>query len=140
MGKEQIRTCQKNKKLEDLHWKTQQWKTRFQIMDDELTLAERLLDSQLFQPKTRNLFERLQEYKIRIQKIKNTKKTLLIDISIHENNLGCLLDCTDIKYELSFYRKHDKLQAKIDSCLENFQKLKLEIFNYTGGILNLNDF
>ena len=140
MEKEHIIASQKNEKVKELHWKTQQWKAHFQNMDDELTLAERLLDSQIFQPKTRNLFERLQEYKIRIQKIKNTKKTLLSDISNHENNLGCLLDCTDIECELSFYRKHDKLQAKVDSCLENFQKLKLEIFNYTGGILNLNDF
>ena len=51
-----------------------------------------------------------------------------------------MLEYTDNEFELSFYRKLDKLQTKIDSCLENFQKLKSEIFNYTGGILNLNDY
>jgi hypothetical protein len=136
MEKEHIRTSQKNKRVKELHWKTQQWKTHFQIMDDELILAERLLDNQIFRPKTRNIFERIQEYKIRIKKIKNTKKALLSDISIHENNLGGMLDCTDNECKLIFYRNHDKLRTKVDSCIENFQKLKLEIFNYTDGILH----
>ncbi|SKB26011.1 hypothetical protein [Maribacter arcticus] len=69
MEKEHIRTNQKNKKVKELHWKTQQWKFHFQSMDDELILADRLLDNQIFRPKTRNLFERKQEYKIRIKKI-----------------------------------------------------------------------
>ncbi|WP_339651906.1 hypothetical protein [uncultured Maribacter sp.] len=137
MEKEQISTSQKNNCVEELHWKTQQWKSHFQIMDDELILAERLLDSQIFRPKTRNLFERIQEYKKRIKKIKDTKKGLLIDISIHENNLGGMLEYTDNEFELSFYRNHDKLQNEVDSCFKTFQKLKLEIFNYTGGFLDI---
>jgi len=108
-------------------------------MDDELILSKRLLDNQIFLPKTQNIFERIQEYKIRIKKIKNTKKALLSDISIYENNLGGMLDCTNNKCELSFYRNDDKLQAKVDSCFENFQKLKSEIFNYTGSTLNVNN-
>ena len=135
MEEEHLRTNQKSKKIKELHWKTQQWKTHFQSIEDELILAERLLDSQIFRPKTRNLFERIQEYKIRIEKIKNTKEKLRSDISIQENNLGSMLDCTDNECELSFYRYHDKLQTKVDSYFENFQKLKLEILNYTGEII-----
>jgi len=139
MEKEHIRTSQKNKRVKELHWKTQQWKSHFQSMDDELILSKRLLDNQIFLPKTQNIFERIQEYKIRIKKIKNTKKALLSDISIYENNLGGMLDCTNNECELSFYRNDDKLQAKVDSCFENFQKLKSEIFNYTGSTLNVNN-
>ena len=139
MEKEHIRTSQKNKKVKELHWKTQQWKTHFQSMDDELILAERLLDTQIFQPKTRNLFERIQEYKIRIKNIKNTKIALLTDISIHENNLGSMLDCTDNECEFTLYLNHEKLRTKVDICFENFQKLKFEIFNFSGGVLNVHN-
>ncbi len=47
-----------------------------------------------------------------------------------------MLDSTDNECKLIFYRNHDKLRTKVDSCIKNFQKLKLEIFNYTGSILH----
>lgn len=123
------------KKVEELHWEIQQWKSHFQFLDDELLFIKRLLDGYVFQPNTPNLFERLQDYKTRIKQIETTKKSVRERISQHENTLGGMLECTDTACDLTYYRKHDKLQIKIDSCLSQFQELKSEIFNYAGGIL-----
>lgn len=134
MEKEQIITGQE-KKVEELHWEIQQWKSHFQFLDDELTFIARLLGSYVFQPNTPNLFERLQDYNTRIKKVGTTKKEVRDHISKHENTLGGMLECTDSACDLSYYRKHDKLQIKVDTCLSEFQELKSEIFNYAGGIL-----
>lgn len=134
MEKEQPKIGQE-KKVEELHWEIQQWKSHFQFLDDELTFIERLLGSYVFQPNTPNLFERLQEYKIKIQKLETTKKKVRDYISAHENTLGGMLECMDSACDLAFYRKHDKLQLKVDDCFTEFQELKSKIFNYAGGIL-----
>ena len=128
MEKIQTNTGQE-KKVEELHWEIQRWKSHFQFMDDELIFIARLLDSYIFEPNTPNLFERLQNYKMRI------KKKVRDYISQHENTLGGMLECTDSACDLGYYRKHDKLQAKVDRCFADFQELKSEIFNYAGGVL-----
>jgi hypothetical protein len=134
MQKEHISKGQE-KKVEELHWEIQRWKSNFQFMDDELLFIGRLMDSYIFEPNTPNLFERLQNYKTRIKKIDALKKKVRDEISKHENTLGGMLECTDSACDLSYYRKHDKLQSQVDACFEDFQKLKSEIFNYAGGIL-----
>ncbi|WP_281541250.1 hypothetical protein [Maribacter aestuarii] len=134
MEKEHISTGQE-KKVEELHWEIQRWKSNFQFMDDELLFIGRLMDSYIFEPNTPNLFERLQNYKTRIKKIDTSKKKVRDEISKHENTLGGMLECTDSACDLTYYRKHDKLQSQVDACFEDFRKLKSEIFNYAGGIL-----
>ena len=123
------------KKVEELHWEIQQWKSNFQFMDDEMTFIISLLDSYAFQPNTPNLFERLQNYKTSIERITTVKKEVRNYISTHENNLGGMLECTDTSCDLGYYRKHDKLKAEVTDCLERFKNLKFEIFNYAGSIL-----
>lgn len=123
------------KKVEELHWEIQEWKSHFQFLDDELIFIERLLSNYIFQPNTPLLFERLLEYKLRIQKIETTKKKVRNHISTHENTLGGMLECMDSACDLAYYRRHDKLQIKVDDCFAEFQELKSKIFNYAGGIL-----
>lgn len=123
------------KKVEELHWEIQQWKSHFQFLDDELLFITRLMDRYVFQPNTPNLFERLQGYKTRVKQIETTKKDVRERILQHENTLGGMLECTDSACDLTYYNKHEKLQFKIDGCVSQFQELKAEIFNYAGGIL-----
>jgi hypothetical protein len=64
-----------------------------------------------------------------------SKQEIRQRISIHESNLGGMLECTNATCDLAYYLKHDKLQTEVERCLESFQELKSEIFNYAGGIL-----
>jgi hypothetical protein len=134
MEKEKIGAVQE-KKVEQLHWEIQQWKSRLQFMDDEILFTNRLLDSYAFQPNTRNLFERLQDFKARLKSVRVNRNELKNRISKHENTLGGMLECTDSACDMGYYLKHDKIQTETDESLSDFQKLKSEIFNYAGGIL-----
>ncbi len=134
MEKQQLASNQK-RKIEELHWEIQQWKSSFMLIDDEILFIRRLLDSYIFQPNTPNLFERLQDYKTGLKKLQLTKAAVREHISKHENDLGGMLECKNCACDLSYYRKHDKLQIRVDDCVVKFQKLKSEIFNYAGSIL-----
>lgn len=134
MKKKEINPDQK-KKLEDLHWQIQQWKSNLQFMEDEILFINRLLSSYAFQPNTPNLFERIEDFKSRIKKISIVKQEINIRITKHENILGGILECADAECDLTYYQKQDKLQTEVDFCLDHFRQLKSEIFNYAGGIL-----
>jgi chaperonin cofactor prefoldin len=134
MKKQKVITGQE-KKVEELHWEIQKWKSHFQFLDDEIAFIAGLLNKYVFQPNTPNLFERLQDYQKRIKNVETTKKEIRNQISKHENTLGGMLECTDSACDLTYYRKHERLKTKVDTCITEFQELKSEIFNYAGGIL-----
>jgi len=134
MEQEKLTSSQK-KKVEELHWEMQNWKSNFQFMDNEIMFIIHLLDPYAFQPNTPNLFERLQNYKTNIERITAVKEEVRKNISIHENTMSGMLGCSDTDYDLEYYRKHDKLKAEVVDCLGNFKNLKFEIFNYAGLIL-----
>ena len=104
-------------------------------MADEITFIDHLLNSYAFEPNTYNLFERLQDYLERLKKVKIKKLKVIQKISKHESHLGGLLECNDDTCDLGFYQKHDSLKAEVADCMEDFQNLKAEIFNYASGIL-----
>jgi len=124
----------KDKQVAQLHWKIQQWKLRFQLMDEEINFINRLLDSNAFKPNTPNLFERIMDYKNRVEKISSKSVALRTQISSHENTLGGMSDKTENSSDINTNKKNDQLQVEVDACLGDFQNLKSEIFNYTGSI------
>ena len=124
----------KEEQVAQLHWKIQQWKLRFQLMDEEINFINRLLDSNAFKPNTPNLFERIMDYKNRVEKINSKSIALRTQISSHENTLGGMSEKVESPSALNTYKQNDHLQVEVDACLGDFQNLKSEIFNYTGSI------
>lgn len=123
------------KKVNELLWDVRHWKSTLQFMQDEMLFIDRLLNSYVFEPNTPNLFERLQDYQQRLKTTKERKAKVVQLISRHKNRLGGMLECKDEACDLGFYKRHEVLQAEVVSCVEDFQDLKAEIFNYAGGIL-----
>jgi len=117
------------------HLDSQKWKSSFFLINDELVFIEHLLHSYVFEPNTPNLFERLQDYLERLKVIKSYKTKIQELIVIHENKLGGTLECKDGKFDEEIHAEHEKLKAKVADCIQQFQILKTEIFNYAGGIL-----
>ncbi|WP_411030514.1 hypothetical protein [Spongiimicrobium sp. 3-5] len=122
-------------KSQELHMELQQWKSHLCLIDDEITFIDRLLNSYVFEPNTPNLFERLQEYQQRLTATKGKKAKVGGLLAKHQNDLGGILECSDNGCNLWYQKKHETLKTKVKKCLDDFQGLKSEIFNYAGGIL-----
>lgn len=122
-------------KIEELHWDSQQWKSHLHLMQDELMFIERLLNSYIFEPNTPNLFERLRDYQSRLVNAKANRDCVQKMIAQHERNLGGMMECTNTTCDRTYYQKHEKIKAETVYCMETFQDLKTEVFNYAGGIL-----
>ncbi len=126
------------KKAEKLHWESLKWKSHFLLIEDELLFITRLLNSYVFEPNTPNLFERLMDYKSRINKIEQRKDVIKASLVVHESKLGGLMECLGKSCDKAYQKEHKAIEAEVMRCIEDFQNLKLEIFNYAGGILRKN--
>lgn len=124
-----------SRKVEALHLELQGWISNLHFIEDEILFIEHLLDSYVFQPNTQNLFERLQDYRRRIEQLKGSKEKLQKLFFQHENKLGGMIECADEYCDLPYWRKHDALKANVVDFTTSFRELKSEIFNYAGGIL-----
>lgn len=125
----------KVKKVGDLHWEVQQWKSLLQFMDDEYIFIERLLSSSVFKDNTPNLFERLHDFNTRLQEANIRNHDIKVQIARHENNLGNLSEIDEIETNSEYSKKNSQLQKEVEECLNNFKNLKAEVFNYVGGLL-----
>jgi hypothetical protein len=133
--KNKFTKANQTKKIEELHADFQQWKSHLYLMQDELTFIDHLLNSYIFEPNTPNLFDRLQDYQTRLKKVSINRLEVCQMIAQHEKELGGMIQCTDTACDNAYYQKHEKTKAESVICLENFQNLKSEIFQYAGGIL-----
>jgi hypothetical protein len=133
--KSKFNKADQTKKVEELHADFQQWKSHLNLMQDELTFIDHLLNSYIFEPNTPNLFECLQDYQTRLKKMSANRLEVCQMIAKHEKELGGMIQCTDAACDNTYYQKHEITKAESVSCLENFQNLKSEIFQYAGGIL-----
>lgn len=127
-----------SEKGEQMYRESQQWKSYLELVLDELTFIQHLLNSYVFEPNTPNLFERLQNYQTRIKKSKAVWDTISKKVKDHENRVGGILERSDRTCDGAYERKHELLKAETVSYLESFKDLKSEIFEYAGGILKKN--
>ena len=124
-----------SRKMEDLHWETQQWKSDLQFVHDEVMFFEQLLQSYVFEPNTPNLFERLQDYLARLNTFKEERQSVVKTLAKHENELGGMWECKDSDCNGGYRKCHDDLRTTVNDLTKKFSILKSEIFNYAGGIL-----
>lgn len=123
----------RTQKMEKLHWHIQHWKSDFQFMENEIAFIERLLNSHIFESNRPNLFERLQDFISRLDKLKALKFRLRQLISKYENRSGTVIGAKDEALVHSFSHRHDDLEMEVLECTDDFKKLKEEIFNFVGG-------
>lgn len=122
-------------KVADLNNDCKHWISTFKFMDEEQIFIRKLLESYVFEPNTPNLFERLQDYKMRLIEEKKLMQTIENKVLAHENILGGMLECNQEQGDVAFYNTHNALKMEVLHSFEAFKILKSEIFNYAGGIL-----
>ena len=123
------------KKEDDLYKETEQWKSSLKFADNAILFVERLLNSYVFEPDTPDLFEWLQNHKIRLHRVRAAKKEIQEEISQHKNMLAGILESAADSCDISFLRRHAVLKQKVNACTKDFKDLKADVFNYAGAIL-----
>ena len=122
-------------KIEALHLQLQQWLSHLQFIEDEMTFIDKLLNSYVFEPRTPNLFERLELFKQGFMESKKEKNRLAKAIAKHEGHLGGIYECTTETCDEGYYKKHNKLQENVQQYFDDYLGLKTEVYSYAGSVL-----
>ncbi|MRI00741.1 hypothetical protein GH721_09405 [Kriegella sp. EG-1] len=129
------KTEEHEKKVEELYFELQSWKSNLNFINDEVIFIDHLLNSYVFEPDTPHLFQSLADYEKRLKKSNENKILLLKSIQKHENSLGGILECDSTIRQHELYQKQDKLKAEMVDYTSKYRDLKAEIFKYASGIL-----
>ncbi len=125
----------RERKMEVMHDELQNWKSYLLFIEDEMAFIQRLLDSYVFEPRTPNLFERLETFKQHFDTSKKNRKSLTETIKKHENGLGGIFECTQDECDGHYYEKHQSLKKKFADYIQGYIKLKKEVYDYAGSVL-----
>lgn len=125
----------KGSKIAELHNKLQDWKSHLGFIGGEMAFIDKLLNSYVFEPRTPNLFERLEHFKQGFETAKKAKEQLQKSIVKHEKYLGGIVECTTDDCDKDFRERHEKLEASMREYLEGYLNLKSEVYNYAGTVL-----
>ncbi len=124
------------KKIQESHSELQQWQSNIDFIQDEMQFINKLLHSYVFEPRTPNLFERLEQFKKRLLASKENQESLRLEITNHENEIGGIMECSSLPISDSEYcKKHEALKEKMLRYLEDYHTLKSAIYAYAGSIL-----
>lgn len=126
---------ERERQIAVMHDELQSWKSYLQFIGDEMAFIQKLLDSYLFEPRTPNLFERLEIFKQHFNTSKKNREVLSKAIKKHENGLGGIFECAQEEWDSHYYEKHLGLKDKITDYLQNYINLKKEVYDYAGSVL-----
>ena len=122
-------------KIVDMHGRLINWRSYLQFIGDEMAFIEKLLNSYVFEPRTPNLFEKLEHFKQGFHASKKERDGLLRTIREHEKHLGGMVECNPNEQDASYCEKHRALERSVHDYLEEYLKLKGEVYNYAGSVL-----
>lgn len=114
------------------------WKSNISLINHEITFIENLTNSYIFEPRTPNLFEKLEHFKAHIRTIKNRLDTLVQSLTKHDAELSGMLECDTVSCDVFFETKHLSIKEDYRDFIDTYNEVKTEIFNYCGTILKSN--
>ena len=121
--------------IEELHEESKKWISHLNFMADEIVFFDHLLNSYVFEPDTPALFEDFQKYEGRLQESKKLCSKIIGDVADHENKLGGLLEILNSLLDHAYQTKHQQFRVEVEDCLDNFIRLKADIYAYATAIL-----
>ena len=111
------------------------WKSNISLAKDEIRFIDSLTQSYVFEPKTPNLFERLEQFKSEVFKNKNWLNKLQKLLTKHDLELSGMMECDTVACDVSFEQRHLTIQENYREFINAYSHTKAEIFDYCGNIL-----
>lgn len=125
----------RDKRVQELYVELQKWKSYIHFIDDEMRFIDKLLNSYVFEPRTPNLFERLELFKQKFVESKKDKLRIKKLIEYHTGEMGGILECITQTCDSTYCRKHRDFLKKISAYVEDYLRLKSEVYAYAGSVL-----
>ncbi len=124
--------------IDEFHHDVSTWKSNIALIKDEVIFIERLISSYVFEPRTPNLFEKLEQYKSKIGTINESLGTVQMVLKKHDAEISGMLECDTVACDSFFTEKHILVKKQYREFITIYNTVKQEIFTYCGSILKSN--
>lgn len=124
--------------IDEYHNDVKVWKSNIALTVDEIRFIDNLLKSYVFEPNTPNLFERIEQFKVQLEKNKSTLAHIQNLLSKHDLELSGMLECDTVACDIFFEEKHLLIKENYRQFIRSYNDIKAKIFNYCGSILKQN--
>lgn len=124
-----------DKSIEELQFSLSFYKSRLDLLKKELDFFRHVLDSNIFHPKTPNLFERIAHFKKEIDINLKTTAQLSSEIERQYNDVQLKLECDELSCDAYFVSRNDEIELNVVNFLTQTAQLKSDMMEYLKGLI-----
>ena len=121
-----------NEELMDI---AHQWRVELEFLEHELLFLKNLLDSNIYEKNTMNLFENLQLFKGEIDNLNEERANLLDKVHTYHTQLSKKIECDDLSCDMFYMQLQEKMAFNITTFLDESKNLKLLLFEYIQSVI-----
>ncbi len=125
----------RDKTINELRFNLTFYKSRLELLNEEFKFFKHLLNSNIYNPMTPNLFERFQLFKKQIGEKMKYNSNLLDEIESQYNEVDLKLECDELSCDDYYVRRNYELQLDVVDFLEQTAKLKSEMMENLKGVI-----
>lgn len=131
----EFKSFYRDKSAEELQYDAQNWKKQLEVLNYEFIFLNGLIRANIYEPDSRNLFERLESFKRNLKSQDKKRLKLLDEVDHHLNQLDKKIECDDLSCDNFFITAHQKMAKKIMTFLEEFNREKIHLFEYIISVI-----
>lgn len=123
------------KEIERLLKENNAWKEKLSYSSEEINFFVSFLTADIFRKNVLNLYEKLQLFYNELQEYKKENIDLIREVHNHRYDIEGILECEDISCEVFYHDEHIKLGKSVNDFLDKLNRIKMDIYLYTGNNL-----
>ena len=124
-----------DKSIDELRFNLTFYKSRLEILKEELEFFKHLMRAQIYDKKVPHLLETFEFFKKRMDAMIKLHSKLLNEIDRQYNEVQLKLECDELSCDDYFVRSNYELELDVVNFLMKTAKLKSEMIEYLKGII-----
>ena len=124
-----------DKNTEELQFNLAFYNSRLVLLMEELDFFRHLLSSNIFDPKTPNLFEEIELFKKRIDAHVKQTATLTTEVEKQYKEVQLKVECDELSCDNYFLKQYHDTELELVTFLNDTSELKSDMMEYTKGLI-----
>ncbi|TDU39464.1 hypothetical protein BXY82_1488 [Gelidibacter sediminis] len=124
-----------DKNTEELQFNLAFYKSRLELLMQDLEFFKHLLSSHIFDSKTPNLFETIEKFKTQIDQHTKVMLTLTTEVEKQFKEVQLKVECDELSCDNYFLKQYHDTELEVVKFLSQAGQLKSEMMEYTKGLI-----
>jgi hypothetical protein len=124
-----------DKTIDELRFNLRFYKSRLELLNLEFDFFKHVLNANIYNSRTPNLFESLELFKKRIDEKMKFNSNLLLEIESQYTAVELKMECDELSCDDYFVRRNYELELDVVNFLTETAKLKSEMMEFLKSLI-----